>query len=133
MSAGFSGSLQLDFGDWGNAGRIAIILQPILWDDGHGFACIIPAGTMTDGATLPRPFWWFLPPWGDLSTLAAILHDYLCEQLDMGEPVNGCDTREKCDQQFYRALKALGVNGVVSAIAWLGVRFGSTFLWHPPA
>lgn len=122
MTASFTGRLQLDFGDWGADGRIAITLNDILWDDGRGFAMIIPAGTMSDGATVPRPLWWFLPPWGDRATWAAVLHDYLLERQAAGFPFVGAETRVRCDRQLYSALMACGVGAIRAWLVWLGVR-----------
>lgn len=118
----FSGSLEIEFGDFGpNVGRYARTLSDFTWQS-DTVVIVVPKGTISDGATVPRPLWWFLPPWGDLGTQAAVLHDYLCEQLDKGTPVNGCETRSLCDHQFYLALVALGVPAWRAWLAWLGVR-----------
>jgi hypothetical protein len=107
MSGVFTGALRVEFGDWGpDVGRMARLLGPVEWSCG-AVQVVVPAGTMTDGASVPRPLWWFLPPWGDEATLPAVLHDYLCEQLDLGCPVAGCETRAACDWQFLDALPRL--------------------------
>lgn len=122
MTAYFTGSLVLDFGDWGpDVGRIAITKAPIGWYNGM-LVVLIPVGTMSDGATVPRILWAFLPQWGDRATMAAILHDYLCEMVDNHTPVAGCETRSKCDAQFYHACIASGVEEWRARAAWLGVR-----------
>lgn len=121
----FTGSLRVEFGDFGTEyGRYAWTLSPIFWHSGD-LLVVIPAQTITDGASVPRLLWWFLPPWGDEATLPAVLHDYLCEQLDKGVPVPGCETRAKCDWQFYLGLKARGVPAWRALIVWLGVRVNS--------
>lgn len=120
----FTGSLQLDFGDWQHAGRIAITLTQVTWDNGD-LNATIPAGYMSDGASVPRWLWWFLPPWGDRSTFAALLHDYLLDRLQgfiPGGPVQGAETRAKCDAQFLAALLALKVEWWRAYPAWAGVR-----------
>ncbi len=38
----------------------------------------VPRGFVTDGATVPRAFWWLFPPAGRYF-LAAAVHDYLLE------------------------------------------------------
>ncbi len=54
----FTGPLRLDFGDWGSGvGRIAILLEPLTW---RGIT--VPTGFMTDGASVPRILWAWLPP-----------------------------------------------------------------------
>jgi hypothetical protein len=69
----------------------------------------VPRGYLTDGASVPRIFWGFLPPWGVYGQ-AAIVHDYLCEFLSItveGQPVS--ITRKRCDEIFLEAMKVLGV------------------------
>src|SRR5881409_691058 len=41
---------------------------------------VVPAGTKTDFASVPRVFVWFIPKYGPY-TKAAILHDYLWREL----------------------------------------------------
>lgn len=124
----FSGNLRLDFGDWKKAGRIAILCNQVIWictDKGAEFYVTLPDGYMSDGVSVPRWLWWFLPPWGDRATFAALLHDYLLDRLqgfEPGGPVAGTETREQCDQQFLIALLALGVPKWKAYLAWAGVR-----------
>lgn len=134
----FTGRLQLDFGDWGNAGRIAILLDDVTWrcdTPGAELTVTIPVGTMSDGASVPQFLWWFMPPWGDRSTFAAIAHDFLMDAVLDGHPVVGAEKRSLCDRQFYLALRCLGVPLWRARLAWLGVRANSilyeTFGWPP--
>lgn len=109
------GRLQLDFGDWGrDVGRIAVTLSEITWTR---YGTTLPAGFMSDGATVPRFLWWFLPPWGDRATIAALFHDWLCEE--SGLP------RRDCDRMFRECLLDLGVSHWRAWPAWLGVRAAS--------
>lgn len=69
----------------------------------------IPAGYLTDGASVPRIFWSMIPPWGAYGQ-AAVVHDLLCEYLsivDHGKPK--LITRERCDAIFMEAMTVLGV------------------------
>lgn len=130
MSGSFAGNLQLDFGDWKNAGRIAITLSPVGWTS-DTVQVAIPAGYMSDGASVPRFLWWFLPPWGDRATFAALLHDYLLDRLQSyqaGGPIRGAATRKACDDQFLAALLAVGVASWRAHLAWAGVRAHSICL-----
>lgn len=140
---GFSGRLQLDFGDFtsgnpdwdGNrdGGRYAITLADIFWRD-----YVLKAGFFSDGASVPWFAWWFLPPWGDRTTIAALVHDDACDQLKRGTPVLGCDTRAKCDRIYREAFIELSYLGKVTWLthlsvprawtAWLFVRFYSVFV-----
>lgn len=69
----------------------------------------VPAGYLTDGASVPRAFWSLLPPWGPYGQ-AAVVHDLLCEYLsivDHGQPK--AITRERADEIFSEAMVVLGV------------------------
>lgn len=69
----------------------------------------VPAGFLTDGASVPRAFWSIIPPWGAYGQ-AAVLHDYLCEFLSI--TVNGAPqriTRAQCDAILNEAMGVLGV------------------------
>lgn len=116
----FTGRLQLDFGDWGrDVGRIAVTLSAITWTR---YSYTLPAGFMSDGASVPRPLWWFLPPWGDRSTIAALFHDWLTELVIAGNPARGAETRADCDRLFRECLIDLGVSAWRAWLAWSGVR-----------
>ena len=76
----------------------------------------VPAGFITDYASVPRMFWSWLPPWGEYGP-AAILHDYLYSNSD-GMLVPDPDhprtfkilTREIADRIFWIAMDQLDVN-----------------------
>lgn len=82
---------------------------------------------MSDGASVPRFLWWFLPPWGDRSTVAAMIHDFACDSLKAGTPVPGGDTRVACDALFREALRELGVSFWQRWLCWVGVRLYSVY------
>lgn len=114
----FTGSLRLDFGDWGpGVGRIAVLLEPLTWRD-----ITVPAGFMSDGASVPRLFWWWLPPWGDVATRAALVHDWLLTLRDAGTPHPGAETRAEIDRLFYEALLDLGILSWRAWPTYAGVR-----------
>lgn len=116
------GRLQLDFGDWTDvgAGRIAITLGDIIWD-----GTLIKKGFMSDGSSTPWIVWWFLPPWGDITTWGAIIHDYFCQMLDQGTPCIGGETRELCDLQYRLVLKEVRVSPLKAWVCWKFVRIAS--------
>ncbi len=66
----------------------------------NGVDVTVPAGFVTDLASVPRPLWSLFPPHGEYAK-AAILHDYLY-QLKIG-------TRASADKAFLSAMESLGV------------------------
>lgn len=69
----------------------------------------VPAGYLTDGASVPRLLWSAIPPWGPYGQ-AAVVHDLLCEYLsimDGGQLL--AITRERCDAIFDQAMGVLQV------------------------
>lgn len=89
-----------------------------LGEKGSNFFVDVPAGYLTDGASVPRLFHGIINPWGDHGQDAA-LHDFLCEWLTIKEriKVDGTEqiitrriTREKCDNIFLEAMEVSGVS-----------------------
>jgi hypothetical protein len=90
-----------------------VLLSPLIWDGEKRYE--VPAGFVTDLASIPRAFRWLLQQNGG-SRRAAVLHDYLYR--------NHLTTRAEADALFRKALKAEGVNPVGGFLYWAGVRIG---------
>ena len=78
-------------------------------DSTEGGWVFVPAGYLTDGASVPRLFWNVIPPWGSYGQ-AAVVHDIVCEYLSVTkggvpEPV----TRAECDKILLQAMEVIGV------------------------
>lgn len=81
----------------------------------------IPPGYLIDGASVPRPFWNIIPPWGDYGA-AAIVHDRLCEYLTLMTPEGPKRiTRKRCDQILDEAMQVLGVDDVSRSVIYHAV------------
>lgn len=80
----------------------------------------VPAGFVTDFASIPRAFWNILPPWGKYGK-AAVLHDYMYKVQEF--------SRSFCDDILDESMEALGVNWVTRHIIWAGVRVGGWIAW----
>lgn len=64
----------------------------------------IQSGKHSDGATIPKIFWFFIgDPFNPKFARAAWFHDYMCKK--------GCDNQE-VSEVFYRLLVSDGVNRV---------------------
>lgn len=81
----------------------------------------VPAGTVTDFASVPKVLLWFATRSGSY-TRAAILHDYLWNVLV--EEANELSHRE-ADRVFRHALRLAGVSSPRRWVMWAAVRWGA--------
>ena len=89
------------------------LLEPVVYE-GRNQTFTVPAGFVTDFATVPRIFFWLVPTYG-VYTKAAILHDYLVEHPELV-------SRADADGIFRRTLRELGVPFVRRWMMWAAVR-----------
>ncbi len=94
-----------------------------LWFDSDygtdGITVLVPQGTVTDFASVPRWLWWLYPPDGPWQA-AAVVHDYLYAS-------SAC-SRFLADAIFRAAMEADGVPWWRAAILYYAVRiFGRAF------
>ncbi|ADJ61757.1 DUF1353 domain-containing protein [Herbaspirillum seropedicae] len=73
----------------------------------------VPAGTITDLASVPRCLWAVFPPHGRYAK-AAIVHDYLYE--------SAIGSKREADRIFLEAMVVLGVPGWRRWVMYLAVR-----------
>lgn len=73
----------------------------------------VPAGFVTDLASVPRAFWSILPPHGEYAK-AAIIHDYLY--------TIGLRSKKYADDVFMEAMTVLGVAWWRRKVMYLAVR-----------
>ncbi len=98
--------------------------QPLIYEvgaEGSGLAITVPAGFITDGASVPRALWSLLPSWGSYSR-AAVVHDFLCVALDRGAPLALAPTRREADAIFYEAMGVCGTPWLTRLAMWAAVR-----------
>lgn len=91
-------------------------------EENSGTYVDIPDLFRSDGASVPRPFWWIIPPWGDHGQ-AAVLHDFLCVYRTIirdGNPVS--ISRKECDDIFLEAMKVLNVDPAKRNAMYIAVR-----------
>lgn len=107
--------------------------QPLRYDVGRlgsGRTIEVPAGFVTDGASVPRLLWAWLPAWGRYSR-AAVVHDYCYAMLGAAVPLDP-DMREalrplpashrEADAIFYEAMQVCGVGAPTRFLMWAAVR-----------
>lgn len=89
--------------------RVLTSFRYYLGDKYSGRWVFVPAGYLTDGASVPRIFHSVVGPWGKHGQ-AAVVHDILCEYLSItqeGLPV--IITRKQANLIFLEAMEVLGV------------------------
>lgn len=113
------------------------LTHPLVYE-GKRDTFTIPAGYVTDFASVPRMLQWFAPSTGKY-TLAAVLHDYLCDSLDgdgvatfvsYPDPIHiaaMCITSRDVDGLFRRVMREQGVPLALRWFMWTGVRWGAVF------
>ena len=74
----------------------------------------VPAGFITDFASIPRILWSVLPPNGKY-TKAAVLHDYLYK--------NAIKNKQWADDVFYEAMLVLGVSKITAKLMYNAVKY----------
>lgn len=88
--------------------------------DGNDKTFVVPAGSGTDFASVPRIFVWLLPRYGRY-TKAAILHDHLWRDLATKGEISWVDA----DALFQRAMRDLGVPFLRRWLMWTAVRWAA--------
>ena len=91
--------------------------------EGSGETIAVPAGFITDFASVPRPFWWLFPQWGKYGN-AAVIHDYLYWIQDDKYP------KQRADEIFLEGMLVLGVGKVTAKILYWAVRLAGRWAWN---
>ena len=101
-------------------------LAPIGFTANDGRWYTIPAGYISDGASVPRIFWPMLSPNIDARTLRpSIIHDYEYEF--------GIGTRKGADANYRRRLEDNDFGYIKSTLTYYGVRIGGRCHWRAAA
>lgn len=95
------------------------VVDPLVYR-GKRQTFVVPAGSVTDFATVPRVVVWLIPRFGRY-TLPAILHDWLVTE---GLEQRLLTSRD-ADGIFRRSMRELGVPVVRRWLMWTGVRWGA--------
>jgi Protein of unknown function (DUF1353) len=88
---------------WENDGRRMTLLSELHYTDPDGVVWIAPAGSVVDGASIPRVLWSFMGgPFDGKYRNASVLHDVAYDE----------KTRpwKQCDRMFYNAMRCSGVS-----------------------
>lgn len=103
-----------------------VLTEPLTWTGPLGDTFTVPAGFITDLATVPRFLHWLTLPYGAY-TRAAVLHDWLIvERINHPDPELRVSSRDT-DGIFRRVMAELGVGWVKRWSMWSAVRVGALF------
>ena len=101
------------------------LLKPIAWKPNDKASklppVLVPAGFITDFASIPRIFWSALRPDGEYA-YAAIIHDYLYWEQRV--------SRETADNIFREVLKDFNVDTITTLAIYNAVRVGGGSAWR---
>jgi hypothetical protein len=121
----FADPLAVEILDAERDGRVtARLLRGFGYRASGGAEIAVPAGFVTDFASVPWGFWNLEPPLGDAGK-AAVVHDYLYAT----KGLDGRYSRAQADAIFRQALGALGVPLWKRALLWAAVRIGGAGGW----
>lgn len=100
------------------------VTQPLVAATTYG-RIVVPAGFVTDGASVPKPLWNLFPPLDGDYDAAAVLHDYAyahAEELQL--------KRAQADALLYDGMVATNTDPEKRRVIYDGVRLGGHFAWQ---
>jgi hypothetical protein len=103
---------------WNPDGRSMTLLNELRYTDPKGEVWIAPAGSVVDGASIPRPLWTFMGgPFEGKYRNASVLHDVAYGEHDR--------PWQDCDRMFYDAMRCSGVSALEAKTMYYALyRFG---------
>src|SRR6266566_5188156 len=109
---------------WNPDGRSMTLLSELRYADPQGIVWVAPAGSVVDGASVPRSLWSIMGgPFEGKYRNASVLHDVAYEQRNR--------PWEVCDRMFYNAMRCSGVSAVEAGTMYYALRkFGHH--WKAP-
>ena len=109
---------------WENDGRTMTLLSELRYRDPDGVVWIAPAGSVVDGASIPRSLWSLMGgPFEGKYRNASVLHDVSYDQ--------HTKPWQECDHMFYNAMRCSGVGAAEAGTMYYALRkFGHH--WKAP-
>ena len=103
---------------WDPDGRNMTLLSELRYTDPKGETWIAPAGSVVDGASIPRSLWSIMGgPFEGKYRNASVLHDVAYDQHNR--------PWEECDRMFYNAMRCSGVGAVEAGTMYYALyKFG---------
>jgi len=103
---------------WDSDGRTMTLLSELRYTDPKGEVWVAPAGSVVDGASIPRSLWTIMGgPFEGKYRNASVLHDVAYDRHDR--------PWEECDRMFYNAMRCSGVSRVEAGTMYYALyKFG---------
>jgi hypothetical protein len=110
---------------WENDGRSMTLLSELRYVDPEGVVWVAPAGSVVDGASIPRVLWSLMGgPFEGKYRNASVLHD-----VAYGQRIHPW---QQCDRMFYNAMRCSGVSAAEAKTMYYALyKFGHH--WKQPA
>lgn len=121
MSSKFS---PLRVEDISNGGKHFVLVESLTWNSDKFSLITVPQGFDTDLASIPRPLWALLPPFGSYDR-AGVIHDWM---YTVGPKANW--TRRDADEALLEGMEDLGVGKWTRRVIYAGVRLGGSPAWE---
>ena len=100
-----------------------------------GFICVIPQGFVFDGASIPRPLWWFLSPTG-IMLIPGLVHDFayrydflLAFRAGKKVPIRVNFGKVYWDMVFRELAREVNDVLLLHWVVWVCVAGGGYFAW----
>ena len=94
-------------------GRSMVLVESLTYIDAKGLKWLVPKGTKTDGASIPKFAQALFPPFSGKYRIAAVVHDRYCQTRDR--------TWEAVHSMFYEAMLAARVDVVTALTLYAAV------------
>lgn len=103
-----------------------VVLEPFTYHDPDGKAWTVPAGTVSDGASIPRPLWTLIgsPLTGKYRRIA-LVHDYLYR--------SQVTTKDVADRVLLDGMRCDGCDEQLANTIYEGVHLGGMPSWNADA
>jgi len=93
-----------------------MLLEPLIYITDSGKEIEVPAGYITDFATIPRFLWWALPPDHYSYIKSSVVHDYALTNLpELSKKI--------CDDIFREAMLSEGAPKLRAKVMYLSVKY----------
>ena len=112
-------------------GKLHVVTEAGRYRAANGTEYELWVGLETDGGSVPRPLWWWLPPFGDDAECAYLLHDMLYRYAEAfpGDD-HGHMSRGTADALLREAAEAAGYPGRRAIIVRGGLWCGGWLSWR---